>query len=55
MRKFLRVHTAERDVDATISINTNNWKKKTSFTLMQIVAFSSIPQADAETREEGSS
>lgn len=55
MRKFLRVQTADHDVDATISINANKWKNKTSFTLMQIIPFSSITQANAETREEESS
>lgn len=38
MRKFLRVQTAEHDVDATllvaslISLNTNEWKMKTFHT-----------------------
>lgn len=32
MRKFLRVQTAEHDVDATLSLNTNEWKMKTFHT-----------------------
>lgn len=44
MRKFLWVRTAEHDVDATVSINASKGKNKTSFTLMQIILFSSITE-----------